>query len=186
MTRRDVRRVLDWKFFVTLALVLGLAWVLYDGIKDLRDASDKSAADRSALRVEAAEQQDEIDALLETNTALSDQLKDLGERPVVEPEEIAGEDRVTIIEGTPGPRGLRGLRGPRGFKGNTITGPAGPAGASTVGPPGPPGPVGPAGIIAVDDSACVPAGPDRSIDDVQFTYADADRKIVVTCVYRGD
>lgn len=111
-----------------------------------------------------------------TSQALADQVRALGERPVVSPGKppevvsipgITGPQGIPGLAGATGETGRAGSRGPRGFTGldaTGATGPQGPAGPTgqqgEQGPQGEgqPGPQGPAGDRGTD-GAQGPAGP---------------------------
>lgn len=128
-------------------------FALYFGV---RYASLQSHAEEQDRQISALHQQASDNATMAT--ALEDQVRSLGEQPVVEvpargPQGPQGETGATGPRGPMGPRGLPGEdgddgidgeRGPAGEPGpRGETGPPGPAGEQ--GPPGPPGPAGPTG-----------------------------------------
>ncbi len=140
MTSRQ--RIGAW---VVLALAItGGLWFTLDGVADRVAAAERSAA----ANAESAQQNSA--ALEEANErvdVLGQQVRSLGEDPVVP---------TSPLVAVPGPRGERGLRGLMGEEGPTgPVGPAGQAGADgsvgaqgdtgPAGPQGAPGPQGPAG-----------------------------------------
>lgn len=110
-----------------------------------RDTSN--AIDTERVRRERVEQQ--LSEQLTASEALAEQVRSLGERPVVEPSDVpTGE--VVVINGTDGQDGQPGQDGRPGTKGDPGTdGADGRPGADGAdgepGPPGPPGPKGDAG-----------------------------------------
>lgn len=154
LTRSHVK----WALIVIAFALTGIALAVLAG----RQATTAERLDASRDRVAVLETQN-ADAQARSQ-ALSDQVEDLGETPVVTvPEVIPGEPGAT---GATGSRGLTGAAGPAGEDGRSIIGPRGP-----VGPPGPVGadgetvvgPVGPAGKAgeAGKDGQSItgPAGP---------------------------
>lgn len=141
-----MRRVLRGVVILLAACLLG--WVLYQ-VGSLVAITQESREDRADLRsqlrdaVEAAEQRD---AALK---ALARQIRQRGDEPVVDPEDLP-DDPVgpapLIVEGPPGKTGLPGEQGPQGPKGDagddgqSIPGDRGEAGSD-----GAPGAAGPAG-----------------------------------------
>lgn len=118
-----------------MLLSVGVA-VALNAATDTSRKLDSSAADRIELRSELAQQK-------AATQALTDQVKGLGETPVVTPEKpIPPAVRYVPV---PGPRGPVGPVGPA----SKIPGPAGTSGKDAApaqdGKEGPQGPVGPAG-----------------------------------------
>jgi len=74
----------------------------------------------SSARVEAATQEQKLENSVVQTRSLIDQVRSMGKKPVVRPEQVPGI----------GPRGIQGVQGIQGL----------------TGPPGPPGPVGPQGV----------------------------------------
>ena len=165
-------------------------------VDDMRDDLARANADRTSMRAELDQQQ-------EASTALADQVRGLGEEPVVEPEALPsagspgadGKDGIAGKNGEPGKDGLDGKPGPPGK-----TGPAGAEGAAGAdgsdgepGPAGPPGAKGDPGPAGADgkDGALGAAGANgkdgRSVDSVScsgslgtftFTYSDGTTQTV--------
>lgn len=90
--------------------------------------------------------------------ALSQQVRDLGGKPVAGPPGSRGEPGASVT-GPPGPQGKQGEKGDRGEPGKAAptitpspgpTGPSGPAGATVTGPPGAPGQDGKDGVDGQD------------------------------------
>ena len=107
-----------------------------------------------------------------TSTALAEQVKELGAKPVVDPQTptpVVGAQGPQGIPGLTGPVGRRGLRGPAGSAGHDgkpgPQGPTGDPGESITGPAGPPGPTGAVGPQG-------PAGKDgaKGADPWPFTF----------------
>lgn len=133
----------------------------------------------TALRDELGSALDDLSASRAETTALYEQLRALGERPVVSPGDVSGSGQA----GTQGPPGVQGIPGARGEQGEAgspgARGPApsaaelaaavaeycaangdcrGPAGApGATGPTGSSGAPGPAGEAGAAGPAC-PAG----------------------------
>lgn len=143
---------------IALAWMAGIAALLFAGWLILQVSSlaeenqrfeerdQQSLADREHLH-------DEVEAQQAALEALAEQLQELGEEPVVEPDEIPTESDVVVI---PGPRGfscIEEIGYPRCRGAEGLPGSDGRAGADgrdgRDGAPGPAGPTGPAG----------PAGP---------------------------
>lgn len=93
-----------------------------------------------------------VTSLANSSTALADQVRSLGQEPVVTPEQISGPAGAAGEQGAAGPQGLPGLTGPAGPTGNP--GATGPQGV-----PGVPGVPGVAGAPGVDGTQGV-AGTD--------------------------
>lgn len=107
--------------------------VLTNVARDLGRFGERSDA-RSAV----------IEELVLEQEALRQQVRSLGEEPVVDgPEPLPGPQGERGRPGPSGPAGPAGAQGPPGPPGASVTGPAGPPGPE--GEPGPPGPPGPAG-----------------------------------------
>lgn len=138
-----MRRLRGAAFVLTVLLGLlciGAVYVTLDAVTDRLAAEQaQSKADRADLRHELTEQE-------AAAVALADQIRDLGETPVVEPPETSVPS-LTLI---PGPRGLPGITGPAGPRGTRglpgtpgATGEAGePGSTGTTGQTGEPGPTG--------------------------------------------
>ena len=133
-----------------VAVMLLMTYTTYS-VLNLAVRTQHSAADRADLRSQLVDQQAKT-------TLLFEQVKDLGETPVVQP-----NDRLPLVQYVPtyGPRGFAGLDGSNGTDG--VDGAPGAAGPQ--GPPGEAGAAGPAG----------PAGPEG--DDGQ----DAPRITGIQC-----
>lgn len=154
---------------VVLLLGVGLAYGLNE-ITDLQDQYAESRSDRTDLR-EKLRQQEAAAA------ALSEQLRILGERPVVEPSDPPEPGQIIPIPGPKGDRGLScieeiGLRPCRGDQGRA--GPEGttgePGAPGTPGAPGAQGEQGPQGERGPqgEQGPAGPAGPEgRGIADAQ-------------------
>lgn len=168
MNRHVLRRVnLRWVVAVVVMMLigLGLAWVL-DMTRDNAVQLDKSEQYRSQLR-------DRLDAQEKTSKTLAEQVKALGEKPIVKPDGSDTDDTPALIPGPRGSRGPVGPPGPRGKPGEAgPPGPSGPPGADSEvpGPPGPkgtdsevPGPSGPPGA---DSEVPGPPGPKGADSDV--------------------
>lgn len=120
---------------VLLVAVWAVLWLAHEN--DILDERDRqSLSDREDLRRD-------LNAEQAAREALEEQIRQLGERPVVEPEDVPDDAQVVIV---PGPRGpscieaigyarCRGDRGPGGREGD----------AGTPGRPGEPGATGATG-----------------------------------------
>ncbi len=125
----------------------------------------------------AAANQERLDQQEAVSTALADQLRDLGEEPVVEPADLPPVSAVPL----PGPQGPQGEPGPRGPKGDTGnaggTGEAGVPGSSgadgATGTPGDQGPIGPAGPQGPKGDPG-PAGPPGSVTPGSYSCPDGE------------
>jgi hypothetical protein len=139
--------VTKWVAIVLTFAVIGVTLAVLAGRQ--ADVSAEQSAERGrrvALEVDLTQQKAKTQALAE-------QIRALGEKPVVSPgspPEVITIPGITGPQGVPGPDGRDGARGPRGFTG--LDGPAGPPGApgadgapGAPGAAGEPGPVGPAG-----------------------------------------
>lgn len=145
--------VLGW--VAAIAALLFGGWLilqvvnLSDQAQHFREQDRQSRADRSLLNEKVREDERKLEAL-------EQQLLQLGERPVVKPDENLDDEGAVIVPGPRGPEGPPGPRGPAGPRGED--GSSGRDGADGVsgadgqdglrgpaGPPGPPGPAGPAG-----------------------------------------
>lgn len=131
MTARQ--RIIGW---VVLALVVvGSVFFLFDEVTDRVAIAEQQAEVNGDAAVENRQ------ALAEANErvdALGQQVRDLGEDPVVPTSPLPGQSVVTGPQGERGLRGLIGLPGPQGATGRT--GARGEAGAQ--GAPGQPGATG--------------------------------------------
>lgn len=186
MTNRSRARIalrVVWALVGLLALALLIALViasirLNDQNADLTDRVDRSDT-------QLADAEDQLDEQAAAAAALEQQLRQLGEDPVVVPEDVP--DAPTIIAGTRGPRGLscieeigyprcRGDRGAAGGEGedgadSTVPGPKGDKGdqgpQGEKGEKGDTGPAGPAGpgvkrLDCVDGTVVVTYTDDRT------------------------
>lgn len=170
MTRSRTLTTAKWVIVVVGFALIGVMLAVLTGRQaDNAVTLADVQARRTVLEAALVEQQ-------QTSQALADQVRQLGERPVVspgEPPEVVTIPGVTGPQGANGPVGVRGergragKRGPRGFTGLDgpvgATGPAGDAGAQgATGPQGPAGAQGPAGEPGKDgkDGADGPACPD--------------------------
>lgn len=155
---RTIRRTLDWRFFITLAVVLLLAWFIHTERQRSIEADEESLRERTALAQRLAE----VEAARQADAA---RLLELGEQPTPVEDAPPMVERIVGEQGPPGPPGRDGkdgAPGPAGQPGSDgVAGPAGadgepgPAGAAgedgatgpqgPAGPPGPEGPAGPAG-----------------------------------------
>lgn len=165
--------VTKWVAIVLTFAVVGIALAVLAGRQ--ADVSAEQSAERDrrvALELDLAQQKAKTQALAE-------QIRALGEKPVVSPgspPEVITIPGITGPAGVPGADGRDGARGPRGFTG--IDGPAGPRGATgapgvngidgasgasgasgepgPAGPEGPQGPPGPAGEPGKDGADAYP------------------------------
>lgn len=152
MTPRQ--RIIGW--IVLVAVVGGGLFYLFDDVTDRL-----TIAERDAQRNEVVAA-DNREALSEANDrvdVLGQQIRDLGEDPVVSTSPVQGPTVITGPQGERGLRGLIGLQGPPGATGSTgargstgatgATGAAGSTGAQgatgATGQTGPQGPAGPQG-----------------------------------------
>lgn len=170
MTPRQ--RKIGWVILATF--LMGGVWLAFNDVTDrltqAEQRGDTNAAAAQETRESLTEANDRVDAL-------GQQVRDLGEDPVVPTSPIA--TNPTIIPGPRGEQGLRGLLGLPGAPGaagrdgqngqdSTVPGPTGPAGRdSTV--PGPQGERGPAGATGERGPAGADGAPGRGISDVQCT-----------------
>lgn len=160
-SEQAVRRTGTFVVVLTVAVLLlciwAVMWLSAENDK-LEDQDRQSRADRSQLREDI--EADRLDLRL-----LREQLLQLGEKPVVAPEDVPEGADVVVIPGQKGDRGescieeigyprCRGVEGNEGSDGS-----AGAAGASCVaelgldacrGPKGDTGPAGPAGAPGAD------------------------------------
>lgn len=124
-----LRRILDWRFLVTLIVILALGWMIYSERRRAEEADAASVRDRAELRAQ-------VDAQKAASKALAEQIRQLGQQPVIEPPESGDAPRIVVI---PGPRGLRGpscieelgyprCRGDKG-EASKVPGPPGSAGS---------------------------------------------------------
>lgn len=185
--RHTLRQTLDWRFLVTLLVILLLGYVVWVEIDEREKADKLSLQQRTAL----ANRLDEIEAARAKDAA---KLRQLGETPTPvtdEPEIVEGipgsqgPPGPPGVDGAPGAQGIQGVAGQDGQDGATgatgaqgPTGPAGPAGPEgprgekgekgepgEQGPAGPEGPAGPAGPEGPPGQAC-PAG--YSVQEVEW------------------
>jgi hypothetical protein len=128
-TRPPDERRKRWRDWIVVSVVLALVTIGVIDRANVNSEVDTLRADVASARADA--------------TALADQVRSLGQRPVVEP--------------VPGAPGMQGERGPAGSPGmNGTPGAAGPEGARGIdGKPGPTGPEGPRG----PEGAQGPEGP---------------------------
>lgn len=192
-----LKRILDWRFLVTLIVILALGWMIYSERRRAEEADAASVRDRAELRAQ-------VDAQKAASKALAEQIRQLGQQPVIEPPESGDAPRIVVI---PAPRGLRGpscieeLGYPRcrGDKGNAGTqgkpgspGTDGEPGADGTdgapgkngsdgkdGPPGPQGEQGPAGPAGTAQSGTYSCGEGQAIKS--FTVAEGGA-VTLTCV----
>lgn len=118
MTARQ--RIIGW--LVLAVVIVGSVFYLFDGVTDRVTIAERRAQQNEQVAVENRE------ALSEANDrvdALGQQIRDLGEDPVVSTSPVAGP---TFIPGPQGERGLRGLIGLPGAPG--AEGAAGATGAT--------------------------------------------------------
>lgn len=101
------------------------------------------------------EQGDAIRSLASSATALSDQVRSLGEAPVVSPQQIAAPAAVASTPGAPGAPGSAGAPGVQGLPG----GDGAPGAPGAVGPAGPPGPEGQPGADGAAGADGAPGQP---------------------------
>ena len=128
-------------------------------------------------RAERADLQRQVAQLQAGTTLLADQIKSLGETPVVTPQKPLPNVNVRYIP-VPGPRGPVGPVGPVGVAGKTVVGAPGSAGGE--GPAGPAGPAGKDGSNGADGSPGAPGQDGRGIQSItcdssgvwQITYTD--------------
>lgn len=186
-SHRTVRIVWYAATFVGLLLLLWLLWTVVHQGQRLEDAEDA----RRALAVQTQRQAEIAADTASDAERLADQIRELGEKPVVDPGPWpvvpgpagasgppgppgrAGDqgDRGPVGDrGPAGPQGERGAvgatgdRGPRGLPGEQgIPGPQGERGET-----GPAGPAGPAGERGPQGEPG-PAGAD-GVDAVPFTF----------------
>lgn len=153
-TERTLHRS-KWAMVVVAAAVLTLCmwavmWLAHENAQ-FEERDQQSLSDRKMLR----ERLDKDEAAIE---ALTEQLHQLGEKPVVRPEDIPDDTDLVLVPGPQGPRGYscieelgyprcRGDQGEAGSNGaNGAPGRDGVDGApGATGPAGPPGPAGPKG-----------------------------------------
>lgn len=157
MTPRQ--RIIGW--IVLVAVVVGGLFYLFDDVTDRL-----TVAERNAQRNEVVAA-DNREALSEANDrvdVLGQQIRDLGEDPVVSTSPVQGPTVITGPQGERGLRGLIGLQGPPGATGNTgargaagATGATGAAGAT--GSQGATGATGPQGATGAQGDRG-PAGQD--------------------------
>ena len=84
---------------VLIALLCGIAiYLVLDDVTDRLTAAERRADQNST----------ELDAAKTTVEALNEQLRQLGEKPVVEPDDVPSDAEVVVIPGQPGPKGDRG------------------------------------------------------------------------------
>ncbi len=151
MIRRSV------KICAAIVAMLVLGWLIAQ-VATLAASSRTDDVERAALRADVEQSRAE-------SQALAEQVRALGEEPVVEPDHTATPLQERFVP-VPGPRGRDGVDGPRGPAGAPgADGKDGPAGAD--GEPGAPGAAGVAGEDGSDgqpgvdgkDGAAGPAGP---------------------------
>lgn len=150
MKRRPVR------WLGALVLMLFIGWLVFE-VLAFAAADRQSLNDRADLRAELRQQES-------TSEALAEQIRSLGEEPVIEPEttqqEVTGDvqDRFVPVPGPRGPAGTPGVdgdvgpRGPAGEPGVGLPGTSGKDGSSVTGPAGSDGSPG-------EDGSAGPAGP---------------------------
>jgi hypothetical protein len=159
--------ITKWVAIVVTFAVIGVTLAVLAGKQaDVGAQQSAERARRVALELDLAEQKAKTQALAE-------QIRALGEKPVVSPgspPEVITIPGITGPRGAPGADGRDGARGPRGFTG--LDGPAGPSGAAgtdgapgadgvdgepgAVGQAGPEGPQGPAGEPGKDGASAYP------------------------------
>lgn len=135
-------------------------------------AIDKGADDRDALGDRLEQQEKENADQKAASDLLAQQVRDLGQKPVVEPDDVPPAGQIVTIpgpagqdgaDGKPGPRGTAGEDGDNGTSGSTGTsGQPGPAG-----PPGETGPAGQDGKNGTDGQNGADGAPGRGIADAQ-------------------
>lgn len=166
-----------------VAVLLGSVWAVLWLAKenDTLDERDRqSLSDRAQLRRDLTAEQ-------AAREALAEQLRGLGEQPVLEPEDVPDDADVIVV---PGPKGDRGAscieeigyprcRGTAGDDGSD--GPTGANGSDGAdGQPGPPGPAGKDGAPGADGKDGVDGKDGRGIEKTycndagrwEITYTD--------------
>lgn len=168
-----VRRV--WVFTVVLAAAVFLATFLAlryvaSESKHFEEQDRQSRADREQIRELLAQE-------ATARKALEEQLKQLGQQPVIEPDDVPEDAEVVVIPGEQGPKGDRGescieeigyprCRGAEGESGSDgADGAAGLDGAD--GADGAPGPKGDKGDPGADGKDGVDGKDGRGIADLQ-------------------
>lgn len=139
-TRATVLSVVVLAVAVLVLCIWAVMWLSHENAR-FEQRDEQSLADRQALR----ERLDKDQAAIE---ALTEQLRQLGEKPAVEPEDVPDLEpgEVVVIPGPPGRDGRDGADGRNGRDGIDGTGQPGRPGADGApGPQGPPGPAGPKG-----------------------------------------
>lgn len=180
MTPRQ--RKIGW--IVLAAFLMGGVWLAFNDVTDrltqAEQRGDTNAAAAQETRESLTEANDRVDAL-------GQQVRDLGEDPVVPTSPV---NSPTILPGPRGEQGLRGLLGLPGVPGAAgrdgatgatgATGETGAAGSTGAqGATGATGPQGPAGPAGERGPAGADGAPGRGISDVQcsdgrwiVTYTD--------------
>jgi hypothetical protein len=144
-SRRTVHAVWYVAAALLIVLVAWLAWAVVTTDQRLEKA-DAELREQAASIAAARENQERLARSAENNAeaaaVLAEQVRELGERPAVEPTQLP-----EVIEGPPGEPGQRGQRGPQGPSGDVgETGDRGPRGyMGRVGERGPQGEMGPRG-----------------------------------------
>jgi hypothetical protein len=116
----------------------------------------ESRGELSVVKGENVTLQQQVNGAVQATDALSNQVKALGAKPVVDPGEVP-----------PPPKGDKGDKGDQGLPGASVVGPPGPPGPpgeSVTGPPGPPGKNGTNGLDGKDGA------PGKSAKGFTFTY----------------
>jgi hypothetical protein len=166
--KNKTRKVLDWRFLVTLVLIGAVAWFFYQ-------RTEASAEDRASLRATIGEQKEEIATGNESITALRSVVDELRQRcadaddcdaPSMEeilaniPAAAAGQPG---IDGRDGRDGSAGTDGRDGFNG--VDGQDGEPGA-----PGAPGADGPPGKDGAPGADGKDGAPGKDGQDGQSAY----------------
>ena len=154
MARVTVVAVIVVAVAVLALCIWAVLWLAHEN-QQFEERDRQSLSDRRDLR-------EHLEAERVAREALEQQVRQLGEKPVVKPSDVPTEADVVVIPGRDGVDGKDGAAGEPGRTGapgrdgqdgrdgkDGATGPAGPAGPAgptgPVGPKGDPGPAGPAG-----------------------------------------
>lgn len=169
--KRSVKRTLDWRFLLTLIVLVLLTLLILHEVDQRRDADARSIEQRAAL----AERLAEIEAARQAD---AQKLIQLGERPTVVDDAPAIVERIVGETGPAGPPGRDGRDGADGEDGAVgADGAAGVAGErGPAGPPGPagergePGPAGAQGPPGAQGEQGPPGAPGQSAYPFAFVF----------------
>lgn len=191
-----LRRTLDWRFALTLLVMLGVGWAIY-GLWERTEQSRETDAASLAQRTMLAERLDQVETALHKVNRRCQRADDCTPLDVDElPVGRTGADGAPGDQGAPGRDGRPGRDGQDGTDGTDgtdgqpgpqgLTGPQGDAGSSgTDGQPGPPGPAGADGQPGADGRGITDAQCDPDTDRWVVTWTTGETTDAGTCRTSG-